>query len=89
MIEKYFIFTSIFVLIPLSPNLRFLSTKYDSQKRWHSAAMRVSPALSTKMKKGKKHTANGHLRGDNYPMGKDIVIQLNHITILMYHLNCL
>ena len=34
--------------------------------------MQVSPALSAKLKKGKKHTANGHLRGNgaNYPMGK-------------------
>ena len=78
-------FTSVFVLISLSPNLRFLSTKYDSQKRWRSAAMRVSPALSAKMKKGKKHTANGKLNGDMYPMGKYNIIQCSQITILEYH----
>merc|ERR1712226_897660 len=54
------------------PDERYLSTKYDAEKRWRSAAMRISPALSAKMKKGKKkHTANGHIRNndDNYPMG--------------------
>ena len=64
------------ILIFLSLFLyRYLSTKYDAEKRWRSAAMRISPALSAKMKKGKKkHTANGHIRNndDNYPMGKII-----------------
>ena len=32
--------------------------------------MRISPALSAKMKKGKKHTANGHAKNGNYPMGR-------------------
>ena len=32
--------------------------------------MRISPALSAKMKKGKKHTANGHAKSGNYPMGR-------------------
>ena len=57
--------------------------------------MQVSPALSAKLKKGKKHTANGHLRsnGANYPMGKllfrilDVVVlfdvRLKHFWIIL------
>ena len=57
-------------IIFISSKFRFLSTKYDSQRKWRSAAMRISPALSAKMKKGKKHTANGHAKNGNYPMGR-------------------
>ena len=58
------------LIISISSQFRFLSTKYDSQRKWRSAAMRISPALSAKMKKGKKHTANGHAKNGNYPMGR-------------------
>ena len=58
------------MIISISYQFRFLSTKYDSQRKWRSAAIRISPALSAKMKKGKKHTANGHAKNGNYPMGR-------------------